>query len=594
MTITNDAQLAPLTTFGISAKAKILATYSSVDELERLSRSPIFLENEVLHIGGGSNLLFIGDYNGLVAQSQIKGIVEYPHRDQQLAYLIAGAGEKWSDLVEYAITHNLAGLENLAGIPGTAGASAVQNVGAYGVEAGDTIFAVEVFDTTTRTSGRLSAEECRFGYRDSIFKHEGKGKYVVTRVCFLLRKSSDAKCLDYGPLRDLEKRLGHAPSIREVADEVVKIRNAKLPDPAILGSAGSFFKNPVIHKGYFDDMVAPLAEGIPTFKVSDGMVKLPAAWLIDKAGLKGAREGDAEVYPGQPLVIVNRGNATGKDVAKLAQRIVRTVHEKFNVILKPEVNFIDSSIEITVLGSGTSKGVPEVACSCRVCRSADPRDKRFRASVLVRTHGMTLLIDPSPDFRLQALRENLTGIDAVLVTHSHYDHVGGIDDLRPFCMDGKVKIYLRKDVDDDLRRRIDYCFREHPYPGVPAFDTHIIDNNPFFIEGLKIIPVDVEHGKLPIYGYRIGDFAYITDAKTISPEEKMKLRGLKVLIINALRKKEHFAHLSLSEALELIGELKPQRAYLTHFNHEIGLHSELCDELPDNVFPAFDGLTIHC
>ncbi|MDE6340317.1 MAG: MBL fold metallo-hydrolase, partial [Muribaculaceae bacterium] len=249
-------------------------------------------------------------------------------------------------------------------------------------------------------------------------------------------------------------------------------------------------------------------------------------------------------------------------------------------------------MKVTVLGSGTSKGVPEVGCECRVCRSEDSHDKRLRASVLVETAGLRLLIDPSPDFRQQALRMRLADIDAVLVTHSHYDHVGGFDDLRPFCASDDLPVYVRKDVDADLRRRLDYCFREHLYPGVPTFDMHIIDNKPFYINGVKIEPVEVMHGNLPIYGYRIGDFAYITDAKTINEEEKEKLEGLDVLIINSLRDNPHFAHLSLSEALDLISELKPKTAYLTHFNHEAGLHRELEERTPENVHPAYDGMRI--
>lgn len=250
-------------------------------------------------------------------------------------------------------------------------------------------------------------------------------------------------------------------------------------------------------------------------------------------------------------------------------------------------------MEIIVLGSGTSKGVPEIGCECRVCKSTDSHDKRLRASVLVRTHGMNILIDPSPDFREQALKHNIFDLDAVLITHSHYDHVGGIDDLRPFCASRNLPMYVRKDVDADLRRRLDYCFIEHPYPGVPTFDMRIIDNYPFYINGLKIEPVEVMHGKKPIYGYRIGKFGYITDAKTIAETEVDKLFGLDVLIVNALRDRDHFAHFTIPEALQLIQEVKPKCAYLTHFCHEAGLHDEIEKNTPANVHPAYDGLTIN-
>lgn len=588
-----DKELAPLTTFGIPTRTAFYAEYSSQRELEKITRSPIFLENEVLHIGGGSNLLFLGDFKGLVLRSAIMGKEIYTGRDQR-TFLIAGAGEKWSDLVDYAVANGLAGLENLAGIPGSVGASAVQNVGAYGREAGDAIFAVECFDTITREPVRFTAQQCRFSYRDSMFKHEGRGRYIVMRVSFLLKKSTEAEYLSYGPLRELEQRLGHTPTIAEVAAEVVAIRNSKLPDPAQIGSAGSFFKNPVIDSYYYREEVAPRTPGMKVFEVGERRVKLPAAWLIDHAGLKGERVGGASVWEKQPLVLANTGNATGKDVAALSRIVCDRVKEMFGVDLRPEVNIIDPELHIRVLGSGTSKGVPEIGCTCRVCKSSDMRDKRMRSSVMINASGMNLLIDPSPDFRMQALNADIRHVDAVLITHSHYDHVGGIDDLRPLCTNGDIPFYVRKDVDSDLRRRLDYCFREHPYPGVPKFDIHIIDNKPFLINGLKITPIEALHGNLPIFGYRIGDFAYLTDAKTIEPEEREKLRGLKVLIVNALRKTEHFAHFSLQEALQLIAEVKPERAYLTHFNHQIGTHTELSEALPSGVFPAYDGLEISC
>lgn len=592
MLIEENKDLAGLTTFGIPARAAHYAEYGSLAELELIARSPLYLENRVLHIGGGSNLLFACDFDGLVLRSAIKGITEYPRRDSDEVHLIVGAGEIWDDVVNYAVEHGLAGLENLAGIPGQAGASAVQNVGAYGVEAGQKIFAVECFDTQTRTTRRFTADECRFGYRDSIFKHEAKGRYYVLRVSFLLRRSEEAAEFSYGPLKAYAEALGRTPTIAEVAAEVRRIRNAKLPDPAEIGSAGSFFKNPVINAYYYAEEVAPRTEGMPVFEAGEHRVKLSAAWLIDHAGLKGARRGGAMVYEKQPLVIVNAGGASADDVIELADKVVRTVHQRFGVLLEPEVNVIDDRIRVTVLGSGTSKGVPEIGCTCSVCQSDDPRDKRLRASVLVRTQGLTLLLDASPDLRQQALIHDIAHVDAVLITHSHYDHVGGIDDLRPFCVNGALPLYVREDVDGDLRRRLDYCFRQHLYPGVPVFDMQILDGKPFYINGVRIEPIEVLHGKLPIFGYRIGRFAYVTDAKTIDDHARDQLRDLDVLIINALRKQEHFAHFSLQEALELIAYVKPKRAYLTHFNHQMPRYADLAAELPEGVFPAYDGLEI--
>lgn len=602
--IEENKDITHLTTFGIPVKARYFAEYASEKELLKLSREDVFVNNEVLHIGGGSDLLFLDDFNGLVIHSGIKGIKRYD-KDASTTFAIVGAGVKWTDFIEWCLDQNLAGVENLAHIPGEVGASAVQNVGAYGVEAKDVIHAVECFDTETRQTVRFTNEECRFGYRDSFFKHEGRGRYYVLRVSFRLRQGGKAESLEYGPLKELPEKLGHYPSVREVAEAVTEIRDSKLPDPALIGSAGSFFKNPVVSDGYYNEIKYVSGEEVPAHALPDNRWKLSAAWLIDHTGLKSEfHVGGASVYPKQVLVIVNRDNATAKDVAALAEKIRKAVKKKYLVNLQPEVNYIDTDMTVTVLGSGTSKGVPEVGCDCDVCRSDDPRDKRLRASVLVRVKGLTLLIDPSPDFREQALRIGLDHIDAVLITHSHYDHVGGIDDLRPFCGEGDVPMYVREDVDRDLRKRLDYCFREHLYPGVPKFDMHVIGKESFYIDGVKIEPVEVMHGPKAILGYRIGKFAYVTDAKEIPASEMRKLYGLDVLILNALRYRDHFSHLSVREALDVVEELEPKHVWFTHFNHEIGCHREIGvtsgpnrygEEriiFPENVKPAYDGLTI--
>lgn len=589
--IQENIDITRFTTFGIPVKTRYFAEYASERELLKISRSPEFLNNEVLQIGGGSNLLFLSDFDGLVLHSTVRGMVRYEKNDETV-YAIAGAGEKWTDFVDWTIEQGLSGLENLAGIPGEVGAAPVQNVGAYGVEAGDCIYSVECFDLFARKTRVFKADECQFGYRDSFFKHAGKGRYVVLRVSFRLNKDGKAHNLEYGPLREFAEALGREPSPREVADEIIKIRNSKLPDPAIIGSAGSFFKNPVIPNGYLREIYELTGERLTGHPVGEHCTKVSAAWLIDHAGMKGRRVGGAQVYEKQPLVIVNNGNATGEDVRLLAQQVSDAVRRKYMISLTPEVNYIDSHVTVKVLGSGTSKGVPEVGCMCPVCQSPFRKDKRQRASVLVRTMGLTILIDPSPDFRQQALQAELYNIDAVLITHSHYDHVGGLDDLRPFCMGRNLPLYVREDVDRDLHTHFDYCFREHPYPGVPTFDVKVIGNHPFYINGVRIEPIEVLHGKKPIFGYRIGKFAYVTDAKTIDDREIDKLNNLDVLIVNALRPREHFAHFSIDEALKLIDEVKPHRAYLTHFNHEIGRHYEFARTLPENVYPAYDGLTI--
>lgn len=590
--IEKDVDITRYTTFNIPVKAKYFAEYDSLKALKLLMRDEIYRTVNIFHIGGGSNLLFTSDFNGLILHSKIKGIEQY-RKDENTVYVIAGAGEKWSDLVDWCVENGLAGLENMAGIPGEVGSSPIQNVGAYGREAKDVIFTVECYDTLNHDTVKLTNAQCRFGYRDSIFKHDWKNRFYVLRVSFKLTPSTEAKYLDYGPLKNFKEKLGRTPTISDVASEVKKIRDSKLPDPTKIGSAGSFFKNPVINEYYFKEEVLPKAPDIVWFPAGEGKVKVSAGWLIEHTGLKGMSIGGAEVWPQQCLVIANTGGASAKEVEQLSSFIQKEVDEKYAVKLRPEVNFVSTDINVTVLGSGTSKGVPEVGCNCKVCTSLFPEDKRLRASVLVRTAGINILIDPSPDFRQQALRENLGHIDAVLVTHSHYDHVGGFDDLRPLCTNHDITVYLRKDVNEDLHRRIDYCFREHPYPGVPRFNMVEIPNEPFFVEGVEITPVEVMHGKLPIYGYRIGNFAYITDAKTIPEMEMEKLYGLDTLIINALRKEEHFAHLNVQEALDIIAELKPRRAFLTHMNHQIGLASEIDEMLPPNVRFAYDGLQIH-
>ncbi len=600
--IEENKDITRFTTFGIPVKARYFAEYTSEKELLKISRSEEFLNNNVLHIGGGSNLLFLSDYDGLVLHCGMKNIRRY-NKNEKETYVIAEAGAKWTDLIEFCLKENLAGLENLADIPGEVGASAVQNVGAYGVEAGDVIHSVLCFDTVTRQTVKISAKECGFAYRDSEFKKEWKGRYYILEVAYKLVPNGEPQSLEYGPLKNLTETLGRKPTIREVAEEVTRIRESKLPNPSEIGSAGSFFKNPEVRKRYWEELKALSKEDIPAFplpkKNEDDpdeipMVKINAAWLIDHAGLKGMRIGGASVYRKQPLVIVNDGNASAEDVRKLADRIIYEVKKKFYIDLYPEVNYIDTRIHVTVLGSGTSKGIPEVGCLCDVCQSKDPHDKRLRASILVKTQGLRILIDPSPDFREQAMREGLMDVDAVLITHSHYDHVGGIDDLRPLCAQKFIPLYVREDVEKNLRKHLDYVFRDHRYPGVPALDLKIIDNRPFYIKGVKVTPIEVLHGKWAIFGYRIGDFAYVTDAKTIAEEELDKLYGLKVLILNALREREHFAHLSVPEALEIIKEVKPKETYLTHLNHEIGRHVEIprIHNLPPNVHPAYDGMKL--
>jgi len=249
-------------------------------------------------------------------------------------------------------------------------------------------------------------------------------------------------------------------------------------------------------------------------------------------------------------------------------------------------------MKIRFLGTGTSTGVPEVGCTCKVCTSDDKRDNRLRSSILININNKRILIDCGPDFRQQMLGLEFSRLDAVLLTHEHYDHVGGLDDLRPFCKFGDVDVYAEEYVSEALKCRIPYCFADEKYPGIPNINLHAISDAPLSIEGIQIAPVRLIHQKLPIFGYRIGNMAYLTDLKYIPESEYPKLEGLDVLIINALRIREHISHENLAEALVNIERIAPRKAYLIHMSHHIGLHSEVEKLLPHNVFLPYDGLEI--
>jgi phosphoribosyl 1,2-cyclic phosphate phosphodiesterase len=253
-----------------------------------------------------------------------------------------------------------------------------------------------------------------------------------------------------------------------------------------------------------------------------------------------------------------------------------------------------NGIEVTFLGTGTSQGVPVIACDCTVCQSHDPKDKRLRSSVLVKAHGKNICIDAGPDFRQQMLRHGVTHLDAIVFTHEHKDHIAGLDDVRAFNYQTQrpMDIYATESVQLALKREFHYAFAEKKYPGVPQFNLRTIDKNPFEIGSLPLIPIEVMHYRMPVLGYRIGDFAYITDANYVSEEEIQKLQGVKVLVANALRKQKHISHFTLAEAIDFSTKIKPETTYLTHISHLMGKHDDVSQELPENVFLAYDGLMI--
>ena len=251
-------------------------------------------------------------------------------------------------------------------------------------------------------------------------------------------------------------------------------------------------------------------------------------------------------------------------------------------------------MKVSFLGTGTSQGVPIIACSCDVCKSNDPRDKRLRSSVLIEEDGFQIVIDTGPDFRQQMLREKVEKLDAVIFTHEHKDHIAGFDDIRGFNWREKkpMEVYGNLQVEKALKRDFHYAFGENKYPGVPKLNLHTIDNKPFILGPLEIIPIEVMHYKLPVFGFRIGDFTYITDANYINDLEKEKIKGSRVLVLNALKKSEHISHFSLNQAIELAAELNVEKTYFTHISHQMGFHSEVSKDLPSGVELAYDELQI--
>lgn len=334
MNIYSDYDLKKHNTFGMDVKASTFIEYNSVDELKSIIPT---LGGNVLHIGGGSNLLFKGDFEGTILHSAIKGIDIVEHDDKEGKVTVrVGAGEVWDDFVAWAVEHGLGGVENLSLIPGEVGASAVQNIGAYGVEAKDVISTVETINLKTGEARIFTNEECSYAYRQSIFKNELKGIYAVTHVVYTLSAKAELK-LEYGNIKAV---LGERDSLAyaDVRQAIMDIRNAKLPDPKVLGNAGSFFMNPVVSRDKFLSIQKDYPQ-MPFYEVEGG-VKIPAGWMIDQCGWKGKSLGRAAVHDKQALVLVNLGGATSDEIVALCETICRDVKAKFDVDIHPEVNFI--------------------------------------------------------------------------------------------------------------------------------------------------------------------------------------------------------------------------------------------------------------
>ena len=326
----HNAPLRMLNTFGFDVLADNLVELSNIAQFSAMDSLP----RPLRVLGGGSNVLLTSHVHGTVILNRLKGI-SIVDEDEADVWVRSGAGEVWHDLVLYAIGNGLGGIENLALIPGTVGASPIQNIGAYGVEVKDAITAVEAWDWKAGAIRTFTNEECRFGYRDSIFKHELKDRVVVTAVTFRLSKHPKLHT-EYGAIREELAVIGAAPSVQSIAQAVINIRRSKLPDPAVIGNAGSFFKNPTITQSAFEDLHDAFP-GMPCYPAGAGMVKVPAGWMIEHCGWKGYRDEDAGVHAKQALVLVNYGNAHGTQILQLSAAIMDSVQEKFGIMLEREV-----------------------------------------------------------------------------------------------------------------------------------------------------------------------------------------------------------------------------------------------------------------
>ncbi|TQI69944.1 UDP-N-acetylmuramate dehydrogenase [Gramella sp. Hel_I_59] len=338
MRVIRNFSLKNYNSFGIDVRADKFVSVSSIDDLRRLLKKSY--SSELFILGGGSNMLLTQDIHKTVVHIALKGIKVVSENENEVILEVA-AGENWHELVLYTIEKGFGGLENLSLIPGNVGTSPIQNIGAYGVELKDSFVSCHAMNIQTLEEKEFTREYCNFGYRNSVFKNELKGLYIITSVRFRLTKKNHRLNLDYGAIRnELEKSGVENPVIRDISNAVIAIRRSKLPDPKEIGNSGSFFKNPVINKDQFEELKREHPE-IPSYHVSEDEIKIPAGWLIDQSGLKGYRNGDAGVHKNQALVLVNYGEATGEEILMLAKMIQEKVSQKFGVPLEAEVNIIE-------------------------------------------------------------------------------------------------------------------------------------------------------------------------------------------------------------------------------------------------------------
>jgi len=336
--IQENVSLKNFNTFGIDVSARYFVEIGHEDELVELFMDPQWLQMERLVLGGGSNMLFVNDFDGLVIRMNIRGIEHRINHNE--VFVEAGAGEVWNDLVNFCVAREYAGIENLSLIPGSVGASPIQNIGAYGVELKDVFYSCQAFEIATGTFKKFTNEDCRFGYRDSIFKNELKEKYIITSVKFKLSLIPNLN-LKYGAIeQELTNRGITNPTIKDISQVVSHIRVSKLPDPSTIGNAGSFFKNPVITADQFEQVRSKFPE-VVNYPAGNDLVKLAAGWLIEQCGWKGKVVGHTGTWKNQALVLVNHGEATGEEVYSFSSQIIDSVYRKFGVLLDREVNIIN-------------------------------------------------------------------------------------------------------------------------------------------------------------------------------------------------------------------------------------------------------------